>query len=69
MDPLFKGAIASAVSSASGLILGLPVLDPEHFSVTNIKGLEHIAIMIVWVIIVAEARFWKDWADKITGKT
>lgn len=67
MDPLYKGAIASAVSSASAQIIGLPLVDPEHFSFVSWRGTEHILLMVALVIVVAEARFWKGWADKILG--
>lgn len=68
MNPLYKGAIASAISAATGLIIGLPVIDHEHFSITNWHGVANITMMIFWVCIVAEARFWRKWADKVLGE-
>jgi len=60
---LLTGALKSAVSAASGLVVSLPVVDPEHFSVGTWQGIAHTAGVIVWVTVVAEARFWKQWAD------
>jgi len=60
---LLTGALKSAVSAASGLIVSLPVVDPEHFSIITLAGALHMAGVIVWVTVVAEARFWKQWAD------
>lgn len=67
MNPVFKGAIASAISSASALVLSLPVVDFEHFSPWTLHGLVHLAEAIVAVIVIGEARFWKQWADEILG--
>lgn len=63
MRPLFAGALKSGISAATGLIIGLPIVDPEHFSIVTLGGWKHVLIMVGVVIVVAEARFWKDWAD------
>lgn len=60
---LLKGAGKSALSAACGLITGLPSIDPTHFSISTVGGWEHLGIAIAWVTFVAEARFWKQWAD------
>lgn len=65
MDDLYKGAIKSAVSSASGLVLSLPMVDPNHFSMTTLTGVGHTVGIIVWVVVIAEARFWKAWAEEV----
>lgn len=64
MNPLWKGALKSGVSSATALILALPAVDKDHFSLTSWQGVAHLAELILWVVLVSEARFWKDWADK-----
>ena len=60
---LFKGALKSAVSSATGLIIALPITDPATFSIGSLGGWKHIGIVIGITVVVAEARFWKQWAD------
>lgn len=65
---LWLGAVKSAVSQATGLIIALPVVDAEHFSVQQWGGWKHILTAILITVIVAEARFWKQWADAATGK-
>ncbi len=60
---LLKGAVKSAVSSACALILALPLSDPVHFNLSSVGGWKHILTAIGVVIVVGEARFWKQWAD------
>jgi hypothetical protein len=67
MDPLYKGAIATAVTAAAGTIVGLPTVDPEHFSPTTFHGAERLVGLILWTVIILEARYFKAWADKILG--
>jgi len=66
---LFKGALKSGVSSATGMILSLNVIDPEHFSFATFGGWKHLLGAIGIAIVVAEARFWKQWADSGNGHT
>ena len=68
MSDLLSGAIKSAVSAASGLIVSLPVVDPDHFSPTTLHGAWHLVALVGWVVVVNEARFWKEWADAANGK-
>jgi hypothetical protein len=60
---VWRGALKSAISSASALLLSLPVLDPEHFNITTLGGWTHLGGIIGWTIVIGEARFWKAWAD------
>jgi hypothetical protein len=60
---LLTGALKSGVSAATGLIVSLPAVDPEHFAITNINGILHILGLIAWVTVAAEARFWKQWSE------
>jgi steroid 5-alpha reductase family enzyme len=60
---LLKGAIKSAVSSACALILALPLTDPMHFNLSSVGGWKHIGAAVLVVVVVGEARFWKQWAD------
>jgi len=60
---LLKGALKSAISSACGLIMGLPVSDPEHFGITSMTGIKHLGLTIAVVVVVGEARFFKQWID------
>ena len=60
---LLRGAIKSAVSSATGVIIGLNIVDPTQFSVATFGGWKHLAQVIFIVVIIAEARFFKQWAD------
>lgn len=60
---LIKGAVKSAISSACGLVMGLPVSDPEHFGITSLAGIRHLGLTILVVVVVGEARFFKQWID------
>jgi len=60
---LLKGAIKSAVASVTALIIGLPAIDPVHFNIQTLGGWRHIGIIVLWVVIVGEARFWNQWAN------
>jgi hypothetical protein len=62
---LWMGALKSAVSAACGLILSLPIVDPQTFNIGSLGGWKHMGIVTLVVVLVAEARFWKDWADAI----
>lgn len=66
---LLKGALASAISSASGLIIALQVIDPMRFSVASIGGWKHLGEAIGIVVLISEARFWKKWSDAVLGTT
>jgi len=64
---LLMGAIKSAISSATGMVLSLNIVDPNHFDVRTLGGWEHLGVAILISVIVAEARFWKQWADSANG--
>lgn len=66
---LFKGAIKSAVGSATGMVLSLNIVDPNHFDIRTLGGWEHLAMAILISVVIAEARFWKQWADSANGPT
>lgn len=59
------GAFKSAISSATGLIIALPIADPMTFSISTFGGWKHMLTVIGFTVLVAEARFWKQWADAI----
>lgn len=60
---LFMGSVKSAVSSACGMILSLNIVDPNDFSIKTLGGWEHLGSAILISVVVAEARFFKQWAD------
>jgi len=60
---LVTGAVKSAVSSATGMILSLNIVDSEHFNVMTFGGWKHLGAAIAVTIIVSEARFWNQWAS------
>lgn len=59
---LWIGALKSAISSATGLILSLPIVDAEHFSPTTFGGWKHLGAAILFVVLAGESRFWNQWA-------
>lgn len=67
MDQLVRGAIATGIAAAAGVITSLPSFDPDHFSASTGKGLLHLIEITAWIIFVAEVRYAKAWADKILG--
>lgn len=60
---LLKGAIKSAVSAATGMVLALNIVDPQHFDVRTLGGWEHLGVAILISVVIAEARFWNQWAN------
>ena len=64
---LLKGALKSAVAAATGVITGLPAIDSDHFNITTWQGILRLLGMILWVTVVAEARFWNQWAHSGNG--
>lgn len=60
---LVMGAVKSAVGSSTGLIIGLPMVDSQHFSPLTFGGWAHLGLAIFWVVLVSEARFWNQWAN------
>lgn len=60
---LLTGSLKSAVSSATGMILSLNIVDPEHFSFQTFGGWKHLLLAIGITVVVSEARYWKQWAD------
>lgn len=64
---LLKGALKSAVSAATGLIIGMPIVDPEHFNPTSFGGWAHLLAAIAIVVVVGEARYWNQWANSGNG--
>ena len=59
---LLKGALKSAVGSATGMVISLNIVDPEHFSFQTFGGWKHLVAAILVSVVVAEARFWNQWA-------
>ena len=60
---LLMGAVKSGVTAATGLIMGLPMVDAEHFSPLTFGGWKHLGFAIFWVVLFSEARFWNQWAN------
>jgi hypothetical protein len=60
---LLKGALKSAVSSATGIVLSLNLLDQDHFSVATIGGWKRLVFAVAVSVLVAEARYWRQWAE------
>jgi len=60
---LWMGALKSAVSAACGLILSLPIVDPQTFNIATLGGWKHMGVVLLIVTLAGEARFWKAWAD------
>lgn len=67
MKDLLIGALKSAVSAACGLVIALPIADPVKFDPATFGGWAQMGKVLGIVVIVAEARFWKQWADAVRG--
>jgi len=59
---LLKGAIKSAIGSATGLVIALPNIDPLKFNITSLGGWGHLGSAIVVTVVIAECRFWNQWS-------
>lgn len=58
---LLTGAKKSAISAGCGVILA-NVIDVQQ-TMFSWPWCKHVLIVMFFVTIVAEARFWKQWAD------
>jgi hypothetical protein len=65
---LLKGAIRAAVGRVCSLILALPIIDPERFSIISWGGWKHIGFVLIATTLVAEAQYWKKWSEIVNGK-
>jgi hypothetical protein len=62
------GALKSAISSACGLIIALPITDPQKFDISTLGGWGHMAGVLGIVVVISEARYFKQWSDGIKGE-
>lgn len=60
---LLKGALKSAVGAVAGLLISLPLVDPMTFNFSSLGGWRHLLTVIVAVVVIAEARYWKQWSE------
>ena len=64
MAELWKGALKAAIGRLCTVVLAMPAIDPQHFSLVQLGGLEHVTLVFVALTVVAEAQYWKQWAEK-----
>lgn len=73
MNPAQKvlalGAVKSFVAGATGTVLSLNIVDPEHFSAVTLGGWKHLVFAILVSGVVAEARFLNQWAHSGNGQS
>ena len=60
---IVMGAVKTAVSQICGEVLALPIADPSHFNPATLGGWGHIATVFGILLVISEARYWKQWAD------
>jgi hypothetical protein len=60
---LLKGALKSAVGSATGMVLSLNIVDAKDFSLATVGGLKHLGFVIAVSVVVAEAHYFNQWAN------
>jgi hypothetical protein len=58
---LLSGSAKSAISAACGVIISNFVDVPQ--AVFSWPWFRHVLISTLFVIVLCEARFWKQWAD------
>lgn len=63
---LWKGALKSAVSSFTGVIIANCVDVPQ--TILSWPWFRHIIIAAFFVVMVSEARFWNQWANSLNGE-
>lgn len=68
---LIKGAYKNAVAALSGTAIGTSIMahfnagiDPTQFNVSTWIGIKHNLILGAWVVLVAEARYARQWFDR-----
>lgn len=61
MNATFKQALKQLVSAICGVILA-NVVDPSS-QILSWTWAKHVGIVILFVTLVNEARYWKSWAD------
>jgi hypothetical protein len=58
---LMMGAIKSGVSAVTGVILANMVDTPQ--TLFSWLWVRHLLIVIIFVLVATEARFWNQWAN------
>ena len=66
---LLKGALKSAVGSATGMVLSLNIVDAKDFSLATVGGLKHLGFVIAVSVVVAEAHYFNQWANSKEEET
>lgn len=68
---LIKGAYKNAVAALAGTTIGTSIMthlnagiDPTQFNVATWVGIKHNLMLGTFVILIAEARYAKQWFDK-----
>ena len=59
-------ALRKAISVACGIVIG-NLADPVAGSVQSWPFWKHMLIMTACAVLVAEASYWKSWADAANG--
>lgn len=62
---LWKKALATAVSACTSVLI-INIADPAH-QVFSKAWFYHILVAMAISTVVFEAKYWKEWADKILG--
>jgi hypothetical protein len=65
-NTLLKGAVKSFVAGATGVVVALNVIDPQHFNVATLGGWKHLGLAVIIAGVVGEARFLNQWAHSGT---
>jgi hypothetical protein len=65
MNATLKMALKQLVSAISGVVLA-NVVDPTT-QLFTLAWAKHVGIVIFFVTLVNEARYWKSWADGPNG--
>jgi hypothetical protein len=65
MNQTLKQALKQLISAACGVILA-NVVDPSS-QIFSLAWLKHLGVVIFFVTLVNEARYWKSWADGPNG--
>lgn len=62
---LWKKALATAVSACTSILI-VNIIDPAH-QMFSMAWFEHTLLAMGLQIVLFEAKYWKEWADKILG--
>ena len=65
--PLSNGVWKNSLATSVSVICGVIIAEAATGGLQTKAGWIHFGIVAGSAVLVAEARYWKDWADSVLG--